>query len=578
MRPTRIRDVVMRKLFNFLALSLVTLFALNVQAQEIYAVRSSDGNTVTLYYDNQRTSLGGVTDWSIYNKNPNAKDGVDRTQNHVTKIVFDSSMKNARPTSMNNWFQWFTGVTQYEHLDYLNTSQVTSMGGLFYCNYSVTALDVSGFDTKNVTDMESMFRWCYKLANLDVSGFDTHNVKYMSNMFQSCALTSIDISNFDISNLTHTNQMFASCSDLTSIFCDKNWSKSATITSSTDMFRNCKKLSGSRGTRYNDNNAHDITYAHPDGGSQNPGYFRIAGSGNSYSKTLKGIFSVSAGKTVYFSQGNLQYSAYNNLWFFANEQYEIVGENNQYISATSGYCIDLFGFGTSGYQGINPWTTSYNDEDYAAGDLYGTDYDWGHYNPIVNGGNEAGLWYTMTMEEWDYLLHSRPKANALQGIATVNNIKAYILLPDAWQQPSSLNFTPLATSFSTNTYSADQWKTMEDAGAVCLPIGGWRDGKSVEDLDRYGHYWTSTADPDDVVQAGEVYFGIDPGYTTMLIDWIPSKASGLSVRLVRTASDKQDIDQINHKSEIINHKFIKNGQLLIERNGKTYNAQGAEVK
>ena len=47
---------------------------------------------------------------------------------------------------------------------------------------------------------------------------------------------------------------------------------------------------------------------------------------------------------------------------------------------------------------------------------------------------------------------------------------------------------------------------------------------------------------------------------------------------VRTASDKQDIEQINHKSEIINHKFIKNGQLLIERNGKTYNTHGAPIE
>lgn len=567
----------MKKIFILLALSLVTLFALNVQAQEIYAVRSSDGNTVTLYYDTQRTSRGGVTDWSIYNDNPHAKDGVDRTQNHVTKIVLDSSMKNARPTSMNNWFQWFTGVTQYEHLDYLNTSQVTTMSSMFYCNKKITSLDVSGFDTRDVTDMGQMFASCSNLASLDVSGFDTYSVKYMISMFASCQkLNSIDINNFDISNLKNTQSMFAYCSTLQSIYCKKDWSTSASITSSTDMFRGCKALVGTNNTAYNDDNANDITYARPDGGSLNPGYFSIGGTGNAISKTLTGIFSVSAVKTVYFSQGNLQYAAKNNLWFFANEQYDIVGENNQYISATSVYKIDLFGFGTSGYQGINPWTTSYNDEDYAAGDLYGTDYDWGHYNPIVNGGNEAGLWYTMPMSEWDYLLHSRPKANQLQGIATVNNIKAYILLPDAWQQPSSLNFTPLATSFSTNTYSADQWKTMEDAGAVCLPIGGWRDGDSVEDLDRYGHYWTSTADPDDVVQAGEVYFGIDPGYTTMLIDWIPSKASGLSVRLVRVASNREGIESIQ-PSAVSSQKVLREGMLLIKRNGKTYNAQGMEV-
>ena len=34
----------------------------------------------------------------------------------------------------------------------------------------------------------------------------------------------------------------------------------------------------------------------------------------------------------------------------------------------------------------------------------------------------------------------------------------------------------------------------------------------------------------------------------------------------------------NQSFEIINHKFIKDGQLLIEKNGKTFNAQGAEIK
>ena len=34
----------------------------------------------------------------------------------------------------------------------------------------------------------------------------------------------------------------------------------------------------------------------------------------------------------------------------------------------------------------------------------------------------------------------------------------------------------------------------------------------------------------------------------------------------------------NHTSEIINHKFLKEGILYIELNGKTYNAQGQIAK
>ena len=38
------------------------------------------------------------------------------------------------------------------------------------------------------------------------------------------------------------------------------------------------------------------------------------------------------------------------------------------------------------------------------------------------------------------------------------------------------------------------------------------------------------------------------------------------------------LDQINHKSKIINHKFIKDGHLLIEKNGVLYNAQGQQIQ
>ena len=41
---------------------------------------------------------------------------------------------------------------------------------------------------------------------------------------------------------------------------------------------------------------------------------------------------------------------------------------------------------------------------------------------------------------------------------------------------------------------------------------------------------------------------------------------------------EQGIEEINHNSETINHKFIKDGQLFIVRDGKIYNAQGANVK
>ena len=44
-----------------------------------------------------------------------------------------------------------------------------------------------------------------------------------------------------------------------------------------------------------------------------------------------------------------------------------------------------------------------------------------------------------------------------------------------------------------------------------------------------------------------------------------------------TAGEWQGLESVQ-KSEIRSQKVIKNGHLFIERNGKLYNAQGAEVK
>lgn len=45
-----------------------------------------------------------------------------------------------------------------------------------------------------------------------------------------------------------------------------------------------------------------------------------------------------------------------------------------------------------------------------------------------------------------------------------------------------------------------------------------------------------------------------------------------------TTKQIQAIDQVNGSSQVATKKFFRNGQLLIEKNGKVYNAQGAQVK
>ena len=61
-------------------------------------------------------------------------------------------------------------------------------------------------------------------------------------------------------------------------------------------------------------------------------------------------------------------------------------------------------------------------------------------------------------------------------------------MPDDWTTPSSLQFTPVATSWIKNNYSSEEWTLMQSYGAVFLPASGLRNGKKFYGEDE-GNYW-----------------------------------------------------------------------------------------
>ncbi len=208
-----------------------------------------------------------------------------------------------------------------------------------------------------------------------------------------------------------------------------------------------------------------------------------------------GVFSVSATQKVTFSPGNLQFNAMQGThlcadgttkqgtWRFAENQWDYIGSANSKISSTYSGWIDLFGYGTSGwnsgYTAYQPYTSNYSSTagyGYIDKDLTGTyaNADWGVYNAISNGGNQPGLWRTLTGAEWKYLLQERSNANKLLSGGKVNSVCGLILLPDDWVLPEGLTFTPKGSSYDSNKYNTTQWQKMADAGAVFLPAAGWR--------------------------------------------------------------------------------------------------------
>ena len=388
-----------------------------------------------------------------------------------------------------------------------------------------------------------------------------------------------------------------------------------------------------------------------------------------------GKFSVSKSKQVLFSKGNLQYQADPGSWHFAENQYDVIGADNTNIASDYTGWIDLFGWGTSGFDSKVPYMTSTTNTAYGNGDadIAGTNYDWGVYNkndlsaPVVD-------WRTLTAEEWDYLIFTR--SSTLVGYATVAGVKGLVLLEDDWTVcPDTLTFKDVteSTAWTANVYDADQWYQMEAFGAIFLPAAGYRTGATInayDDDDPYavGGYWSTTHYGTAGTQACQFSFSKDEingdafsndaktinnhfdrsqgGSVRLVIDYEAPAAQQYTVTLVvnpdpsgtadftngdgtgiynegdevriqasgnaeyifagwdtdedgvvdnegeelvfNITSDititafftpfggELGVDDVN--AEVLMRKSLFNGQLLIEKNGKIFNAQGAQIQ
>ena len=252
---------------------LITLMcALGANAQQAYACYTPSDNTLTFYYDNNRSSHRGTT----YDLNTGTNDPgwvTDNTNVNVTNVVFAPSFAKARPQTTYKWFFYMALLRTIKGMNNLNTSAVTNMAWMFrYCSSTFfTTLDLSSFNTSIVTDMSYMFSGCSNLTSLDLSNLNTSNVTDMSYMFSGCSgLTALDLGNFNTAKVTNMNSMFNGCRNLQTIYVGSGWS-TGDGTYGTNMFNNCTSLVGGKGTKYNSNHV-GVSYAHIDT-QTNPGYF-----------------------------------------------------------------------------------------------------------------------------------------------------------------------------------------------------------------------------------------------------------------------------------------------------------------
>ena len=160
---------------------------------------------------------------------------------NITKVAFDPSFKDAKPTSCANWFKGASLLESIEGLEYLNTSRATSMSSMFYGCEKLTHIDLSHFDTQLVTNMYQMFYNCKALQELDVSKFKTDNVKGMGGMFYGCEkLTRLDLSNFNTEKVYDMMKMFSGCVALQKM--DLSHFNTSNVTNMYGMFSLCHAL------------------------------------------------------------------------------------------------------------------------------------------------------------------------------------------------------------------------------------------------------------------------------------------------------------------------------------------------
>ena len=178
-------------------------------------------------------------------------------KNKITRVVFEASFANARPTTCYAWFKNFSELMKIEGIENLNTENVTSMAYMFSSCNKLAELDVTHFNTANVKNMEYMFECCKGLSSLDVTNFNTANVTNMLAMFGRTSLTSLDVTHFNTANVKDMTSMFYACRGLTSL--DVTNFNTANVTSMLDMFCNCDKLTSLDVTNFNTANVTDMS-------------------------------------------------------------------------------------------------------------------------------------------------------------------------------------------------------------------------------------------------------------------------------------------------------------------------------
>ena len=209
---------------------------------------------------------------------------------------------------------------------------------------------------------------------------------------------------------------------------------------------------------------------------------------------LGGEFSVAAGRKVSFTRGNLYYDGSSKV------------EQHQYDFNSAGYTS------CTAHVSHFMWCNNINN---ATSMQYNTYWDgqspfFTEFEGFTVSGFSKNQCRTLTTEEWQYLFGDNDvrRGKYKLEVTVCGKDNCIVLLPDDWSGD--------ANDLEIN-YDYVEWKHMEEAGAVCLPAAGFRDGSDgltgVTGAGSYGYYWSASPNYDNT--AYDLYFFIgrvNPNY------------------------------------------------------------------
>ena len=132
----------------------------------------------------------------------------------ITEVEFTSSFAEVNPASTKNWFSNMENLTTVNGLQYLNTSETTTMERMFYRCSNLTS--VSGLKiSESVTNLSQLFYDCKKLKDISFGTVNSSKVTDMSMMFYGCqALEELSLEKFSSASVRDMQRTFDACSNL----------------------------------------------------------------------------------------------------------------------------------------------------------------------------------------------------------------------------------------------------------------------------------------------------------------------------------------------------------------------------